>query len=42
MRLYIPCTLAAADEWMHKQTAPYIIKEAALMFEAGAAAALIM
>jgi len=35
-----PVTLAAADEWMHKQTAPYIIKEAALMFEAGAAAVL--
>lgn len=35
-----PVTLAAADAWMNKQTAPYIIKEAALMFEAGAAASL--
>ena len=35
-----PVTLAAADEWMNKQTAPYAIKEAALMFEAGAAAQL--
>lgn len=35
-----PVTLAAADKWMNKQTAPYAIKEAALMFEAGAAAQL--
>jgi dephospho-CoA kinase len=32
-----PRTIAAADEWMQRQTTPYIIKEAALMFEAGAA-----
>jgi len=32
-----PRTIAAANEWMQKQNSPYIIKEAALMFEAGAA-----
>lgn len=31
-----PHTIAAADKWMNKQSAPYVIKEAALMFEAGA------
>lgn len=31
-----PLTINAANEWMQQQTAPYIIKEAALMFEAGA------
>jgi dephospho-CoA kinase len=30
-----PATLHDADEWMKKQTAPYIIKEAALIFESG-------
>ena len=35
-----PVTIAAADKWMNEQTSPYIIKEAALMFEAGAAAHL--
>ena len=35
-----PVTIAAADKWMQQQTAPYVIKEAALMFEAGAAAHL--
>ncbi len=35
-----PLTIAAANEWMQKQTTSYIIKEAALMFEAGAAANL--
>jgi len=35
-----PVTIAAADKWMNKQTGPYVIKEAALMFEAGAAAHL--
>lgn len=35
-----PLTIAAADKWMHGQTTAYIIKEAALMFEAGAAANL--
>ncbi len=32
-----PRTIAAANQWMQQQTTPYIIKEAALMFEAGAA-----
>jgi dephospho-CoA kinase len=31
-----PVTLRDADEWMHKQTAPYSIKEAAVLFESGA------
>ncbi|HYK44076.1 MAG TPA: dephospho-CoA kinase [Parafilimonas sp.] len=35
-----PVTIAAADKWMQEQTSPYVIKEAALMFEAGAAAHL--
>ncbi len=32
-----PATIKAADEWMDKQDAPYCIKEAALLFEAGTA-----
>ena len=32
-----PATIADAEEWMNKQTAPYCIKEAALLFESGAA-----
>ena len=32
-----PRTIDAASKWMNQQTTPYIIKEAALMFEAGAA-----
>lgn len=35
-----PATIAAAVRWMQKQTTPYVIKEAALLFEAGSAAAL--
>jgi dephospho-CoA kinase len=35
-----PATIAAADAWMQQQTTPYVVKEAALMFEAGAAAHL--
>ena len=35
-----PVTLAAAETWFNMQTSPYVIKEAALMFEAGAAAQL--
>ncbi len=31
-----PVTLQDAEEWMIKQTAPYTIKEAALIFESGA------
>src|SRR5687767_301399 len=30
-----PATLRDADEWMGRQTTPYIIKEAALIFESG-------
>jgi dephospho-CoA kinase len=30
-----PATLRDADEWISKQTAPYAIKEAALIFESG-------
>ncbi len=30
-----PATIKDAEEWMKKQTAPYIIKEAALIFESG-------
>ena len=32
-----PITIKDADEWMQHQTTPYIIKEAALLFESGAA-----
>jgi dephospho-CoA kinase len=35
-----PPTIRDAEEWMLKQTAPYIIKEAALLFESGSVAAL--
>jgi dephospho-CoA kinase len=31
-----PLTIAAANKWIQEQTKPYVIKEAALMFEAGA------
>lgn len=31
-----PATIADADKWMEKQTTPYAIKEAALIFEADA------
>ena len=31
-----PATLKDAEEWMNKQTTPYAIKEAALIFESGA------
>lgn len=30
-----PATLRAAGKWMEKQTGPYILKEAALIFESG-------
>ncbi len=30
-----PATIKDAEEWMQKQTAPYAIKEAALIFESG-------
>lgn len=32
-----PATIAAADRWFNMQKAPYVIKEAALLFEAGTA-----
>jgi dephospho-CoA kinase len=32
-----PLTIKDAAEWMMRQTTPYIIKEAALLFEAGTA-----
>ncbi len=32
-----PVTIKDAEEWITKQTSPYIIKEAALLFESGAA-----
>lgn len=35
-----PLSLKAAEDWMKLQKAPYVIKEAALIFEAGAAAGL--
>lgn len=35
-----PATIAAAEQWFAMQTAPYVIKEAALLFEAGTAAGL--
>jgi dephospho-CoA kinase len=35
-----PLSLKAAEDWMKLQNAPYVIKEAALIFEAGAAAGL--
>ncbi len=35
-----PLTIRAASDWMQKQTTLYVIKEAALMFEAGAGANL--
>jgi len=31
-----PVTIADAEEWFRKQTSPYVIKEAALLFESGA------
>lgn len=30
-----PATIRAADEWMNKQTTPYALKEAAIIFESG-------
>ncbi len=35
-----PATIAAAERWMTQQTAPYAVKEAALLFESGSAAGL--
>ena len=36
-QLVHPLTIQDAEEWMEKQTSPYIIKEAALLFESGSA-----
>lgn len=35
-----PPTIKDAEDWMARQTAPYIIKEAALLFEAGSTSGL--
>jgi dephospho-CoA kinase len=35
-----PPTIKDAEEWMKRQTTPYVIKEAALLFESGSVAAL--
>lgn len=35
-----PITIKDAEDWMQQQTAPYLIKEAALLFEAGSAKGL--
>ncbi len=35
-----PATIAAADRWMAEQHTPYVIKEAALLFESGSVAHL--
>lgn len=35
-----PATIAAAEKWMHLQTTPYALKEAALMFESASAAGI--
>lgn len=35
-----PATMQAAEDWFKQQDAPYVIKEAALLFEAGSAAGL--
>ena len=32
-----PVTISDAEDWMNKQSSPYVIKEAALLFESGAA-----
>ena len=32
-----PVTIAAAENWMQKQTSTYVVKEAALLFESGSA-----
>lgn len=39
-RLVHPLTITDAEEWMQQQTTPYVIKEAALIFESGSARGL--
>ncbi len=35
-----PVTIADAEQWFHQQQSPYVLKEAALLFESGAAEGL--
>lgn len=35
-----PVTIAMAEKWMQQQTTPYVLKEAAIIFESGAALGL--
>lgn len=39
-KLVHPRTILDAEQWMQKQVAPYVIKEAALLFESGASSGL--
>lgn len=39
-RLVHPPTIKDAEDWMARQTAPYVIKEAALLFESGSVSGL--
>jgi dephospho-CoA kinase len=39
-RFVHPPTIKDADDWLQSQTAPYIMKEAALLFESGSVASL--
>lgn len=39
-RLVHPPTIRDAEQWLERQTAPYVIKEAALLFESGSVAGL--
>ncbi|HEU4471782.1 MAG TPA: dephospho-CoA kinase [Flavisolibacter sp.] len=39
-RLVHPLTITDAAEWMDRQQAPYVVKEAAIIFESGSAAGL--
>lgn len=39
-QLVHPPTIRDAEQWMQKQTAPYVIKEAALLFESGSSSGL--
>ncbi|MCU7550312.1 dephospho-CoA kinase [Chitinophagaceae bacterium LB-8] len=39
-KLVHPLTIKDAQQWMEQQTAPYVIKEAALLFESGSVAGL--
>lgn len=39
-RLVHPPTIKDAEEWLARQTAPYVIKEAALLFESGSVSGL--